>query len=62
MIIQRRGFNWLESAVKPGSYDSLWCAGQSVEMIHDIKPIKEIVDEMMSECEQAFVQLQSQIK
>ncbi len=62
MLIQRRGFNWLESAVKPGSYDSLWCAGQSVEMIHDVKPIKEIVSQMVSECEQAYNDLQSTLK
>ena len=62
MLIQRRGFNWLESAVKPGSYDSLWCAGQSVEMIHDVKPIKEIVNQMVMECEMAFAELQRTMK
>ncbi len=62
MLIQRRGFNWLESALKPGTYDSLWCAGQSVEMIHDIKPVKEIVDQMILECEQAYSDLQKIIE
>jgi nitronate monooxygenase len=61
MLIQKRGFDWLESAVKPGNYDSLWCAGQSVEMIHDIKPIKEIVDQMISEFESSYADLQGQI-
>ncbi len=62
MLIQRRGFTWLESAIKPGSYDSLWCAGQSVEMIHDIKPVREIVDQMILECEQSYRDLQNIIK
>lgn len=61
MLIQRRGFNWLEGAVKPGSYESLWCAGQSVEMIHDIKPVKEIVNQMVSEFEKAFAELEKTI-
>jgi len=62
MLVQRRGFNWLEGAVKPGTYKSLWCAGQSVEMIHDIKPIKEIVSQMEKECEQAYKELNLSIK
>ncbi len=61
MLIQRRGFNWLEAAVKPGSYDSLWCAGHSVEMIKDIKPVKEIVNVMISEFENSFLELQKKI-
>ncbi|MBK6838871.1 MAG: nitronate monooxygenase [Bacteroidetes bacterium] len=57
MLIQRRGFNWLEDAVKPGNYHSLWCAGQSVELIHEIKPVKEIVDEFIRETETAYEEL-----
>lgn len=57
MLIQRRGFNWLEDAVKPGNYHSLWCAGQSVELIHEIKPVKEIVDEFIRETEIAYEEL-----
>ncbi len=57
MIIQRRGFTWLEEAVKPGSYNTLWCAGQTVEMINDIKPIKEIVTNMIKEMNEAFEEL-----
>ncbi len=57
MIIQRRGFKWLEDAVKPGNYQNLWCAGQTVEMIDDIKPIKEIIDEMVREMNESFSEL-----
>lgn len=49
MLIQKRGFDWLEKAVKPGSYQTLWCAGQTVEVIDSIQPISEIVQTMMKE-------------
>ena len=57
MLVQKRGFSWLEDAVKPGNYNSLWCAGQSVELIHAIKPVKEIVQEMITETEAAYLEL-----
>ena len=57
MIVQRRGFQWLEDAVKPGTYNNLWCAGQSVEMINEIKPVREIVKEMISEMDRAYDEL-----
>lgn len=53
MLIQRRGFNWLEDAVKPGNYNNLWCAGQSVEMIDEIKSLKEVVNELERELNDA---------
>ncbi len=57
MIVQQRGFNWLEAAVKPGNYKTLWCAGQSVEMIDDILPVKEIITEMIREMDGAYLDL-----
>lgn len=61
MIIQRRGFTWLEDAVKPGNYDNLWCAGQTVEMIHSIKPISQIVSDYENEFFEAYEQLKNKI-
>ncbi len=57
MLVAKRGMDWLEAAVKPGNYHKLWCAGQSVEMIEDIKSVKEIVEEMMSEFDDAYSKL-----
>ncbi len=54
MLVAKRGMNWLEDAVKPGNYHKLWCAGQSVEMISDIKTVKEIVNDLMQECSDAY--------
>lgn len=62
MLIQRRGFNWLEDAVKPGNYNNLWCAGQTVELIDDIKPVKEIIREIISEMHEANKKLNSNFK
>ena len=42
MLVAQRGMKWLEDAVKPGNYHKLWCAGQSVEMVDDIKPVRVV--------------------
>ena len=49
MLTQIRGMKKLEAAVKPGNYDNLWCAGQSVELIDEIKSCKKIVEDLVSE-------------
>ena len=54
MLVNVRGMKWLEDAVKPGTHHNLWCAGQSVEMIHDIKPVKQIVEDIIREFEESF--------
>jgi len=54
MLVNVRGMKWLEDAVKPGTHHNLWCAGQSVEMIHDIKPVKQIVEDIIREFEEAY--------
>ena len=43
MLVQIRGMQRLQQAVKPGNYKTLWCAGESVEMIHDILPCEQII-------------------
>jgi nitronate monooxygenase len=49
MLVQIRGMKNLESSIKPGNYKTLWCAGKSVELIHEIKSCKEIVEDLMNE-------------
>ncbi len=58
MLVQLRGFKKLEEAVKPGNYNNLWCAGQSVEMVKDIKSVEEIVNTLILETEEAYGRLQ----
>lgn len=53
MLVQWRGMKNLEQSIKPGNYKTLWCAGKSVEQIHDIKSVKEIIESLMNEFNQA---------
>jgi nitronate monooxygenase len=57
MLVQLQGFKKLEAAVKPGNYNNLWCAGQSVEMISDIKSVADIVKSILLETESAYTKL-----
>lgn len=54
-LVQLRGFKRLEKAVKPGNYDNLWCAGQSVELINEIKSCKEIIETIKNEFNQSYI-------
>jgi nitronate monooxygenase len=57
MLVQLRGFKKLEAAVKPGNYNNLWCAGQSVEMVKDIRDVEAIVELLVLETKNAFASL-----
>jgi nitronate monooxygenase len=61
MLVQLRGFKKLEAAVKPGNYDNLWCAGQSVELINDIKDVEDIVRTLIQELDEAYMRLKGGI-
>lgn len=54
MLIQIRGMKKLEQSIKPGNYQTLWCAGQSVELIDDIISCKEIVERLKQETFSAY--------
>ena len=57
MLTQIRGMKKLEDSVKPGNYKTLWCAGKSVEMIHNIQSCEIIVNTLKNEFETASIQL-----
>jgi nitronate monooxygenase len=57
MLVQVRGMKKLERAIHPGSYQHLWSAGQSVEMVEDIIGTREIVDRLMAEYHEALREL-----
>ncbi|MGQ0828446.1 MAG: NAD(P)H-dependent flavin oxidoreductase [Bacteroidota bacterium] len=57
MWVQLSGMKKLEQSVKPGNYNTLWCAGQSVELIHDIVSCKEIMDRLKKETQDAITDL-----
>lgn len=62
MWVQITGMKNLEKSVKPGNYQTLWCAGQSVELINDIIPCKEIIERMKNETTAAFNTLTDNMK
>ncbi len=59
MLTQLRGMKKMELSVKPGNYNNLWSAGQSVELIHDIRSIHEIVDLLKRETSEAYERLKN---
>lgn len=62
MLTAVKGFKMLEKAVRPASYTTLWSAGQSVELIEDIKPVSKIVDDITSEFIKDYQSLVAQVK
>ncbi|POY35780.1 nitronate monooxygenase [Solitalea longa] len=61
MLVQIRGMKKLEAAIHPNNYKTLWCAGQSVELINDVLPAKEITDRLIIELEAANRNLQQEL-
>lgn len=61
MWVQLSGMKKLEKSVKPGNYESLWCAGQSVELIDDIISCRDIVDRMKKETTVAYNSLANEM-
>lgn len=59
MLVQLRGLRMLEKSVLPGNYHTLWCAGQSVEMIDGIKSCEEIINALKEETFIALEKLNS---
>ncbi len=51
MLIQIRGMKKLEQSILPNNYNTLWCAGKSVELIHDIQPCTYIIENIKREFE-----------
>lgn len=54
MWVQLSGMKKLQQSIQPGTYQNLWCAGQSVELIEDIIPCKRIIEQLKQETLVAF--------
>jgi nitronate monooxygenase len=57
MWVQLSGMKKLEKSIHPGNYQTLWCAGQSVELIDDITSCQEIIKRMKEETHEAYRKL-----
>jgi len=60
MLVQLRGWKRLEEAIRPGSYHTLWSAGQSTELIHDILPCIQLIERLEKELEESMHSLEKQ--
>lgn len=58
MLIQYKGMTKFEDAIKPGNYNNLWAAGQSVALVDDIISCEAILLRLEKELEDAMKTLQ----
>jgi nitronate monooxygenase len=49
-----KGMKRLQKAAFSSTYKTVWCAGPSIEYVHEIRPIHAIVSQLKSEYEQAI--------
>ena len=54
MLVQLRGMKKLEKSVLPNNYNTLWTAGKSAELIHDIISCEDIVLRIKKEYEKSL--------
>ena len=62
MLVQLRGMQKLEQSIKPANYQTLWCAGQSVELINRVATVKEVIQSYKLEFQQAYETLKKQVE
>lgn len=48
MITYYKGMKALEKAAFGATYQTMWCAGPSIEYVHSVRPVKDIVDELLN--------------
>jgi nitronate monooxygenase len=49
MLIAYRGMKKVEKAAFAATYQTVWCAGPSIEYVNKIRPLKEIVEQLVDE-------------
>ncbi len=49
MITYYKGMKALEKAAFGATYQTMWCAGPSIEYVHSIRPVKEIANQLTKE-------------
>lgn len=47
LITYLRGMDVLRHAAFDATYQNVWCAGKSIEFVHAIKPVKDIIREIV---------------
>ncbi|MCB9061976.1 MAG: nitronate monooxygenase [Halobacteriovoraceae bacterium] len=59
MLTYYKGMKLVEKAAFAATYKSVWCAGPSIEFVHEISSVKEIIDRIISEYNIAFEELKN---
>ena len=59
MFVQLRGMKKLEQSVLPNNYQTLWCAGKSVELIDSILSCEEIIADIKREYAQKLEEIKA---
>ncbi|MCW3085581.1 MAG: 2-nitropropane dioxygenase-like enzyme [Bacteroidetes bacterium] len=59
MWVQISGMKKLEASIHPGTYKTLWIAGQSVELVDDILSCSEIIERLKKETKEAYQKMQA---
>lgn len=54
MITFYKGMKSLEKAALGATYKTVWCAGPSIEHVHAIRPVKDIIENLVREYEASF--------
>lgn len=61
MLTYYRGMKGLEKAAFGATYQSVWCAGPSIEFSDKIKSVQEVVDAIMQDTEKHYSELQKKV-
>ena len=48
MVTYYKGMKTLEKAAFGATYQTMWCAGPSIEYVHSIRPVHQIVEELVA--------------
>ena len=59
MLVQVRGMKKMEQSVLPNNYQTLWCAGKSVELITKIASCEDIINEIKTGYKQKLEELRT---
>ena len=57
VTLRAKGLKGLEKAAFKATYNTMWCAGQSVEMIDEIKPVSKIIETLVQEYEAGLMNI-----
>lgn len=53
LLLAVRGMKAIEKAAFSTTYKTVWCAGPTIEHIHSIRPVKEIIETLIKEYQRA---------